>query len=266
MPRLATIAALVQREYLINRSYRFALVLDVAFGFLNLVVFFYISRTFGGGSTQRLSGASNYFEFAAVGIALSLVIQTAVLRIGQRMREEQLTGTLEALAAQPISASELAIGLAGFDILFATARATLYLVIAGVFFSVDLSRADWLGFAAMLASIAVAMMSVGIVLAAGVLVLRRAELLGVVVTLALSTLGGAVFPVGVLPSWLDPITSIIPTRFAFEGVRRALFSGGGWGGDAGALLGLSALAFPLAFLAFAGALALAKRRGSLGTY
>ncbi len=258
--------ALVGREYMINRSYRLTLPLDIFFGFLNLIIFFFISKTFHGGASAGLAGAPDYFAFASVGIALGLVIQTASVRIAHRMREEQLTGTLEALVAQPIRGSELSIGLAGFDVVFAMARATLYILVAWLFLGVDLSRASWLGFSLVLLCAGTAMAAIGIVLAAGVLVFKRAELAGLMVTLALSTLGGAAFPVRVLPDWLDPIVRVVPTRFAFDGVRHALFRGTGWSGDAGALLLISAVSLPVAFLVFNGALELAKRRGSLATY
>ena len=37
-----------------------------------------------------------------------------------------------------------------------------------------------------------------------------------------------VFPLGVLPGWLEFMGKLLPTRFAFDGVRAALFEGAAW--------------------------------------
>src|SRR4051812_16673003 len=112
--------ALIRRDVQITRSYRLTFVMDIVFAFLNLAVFFYISRTFNNAPTVDLNGAPTYFAFAAVGIALTSVIETASVGLGRRVREEQLIGTLEALMTQPITLVEFSFGIAGFPFLFAT--------------------------------------------------------------------------------------------------------------------------------------------------
>ena len=146
-------------------------------------------------------------------------------------------------------------------------RATLYIIIADFFLGADFSHASWLGFAVVLVVTGASMGAIGIVLAAAVLVLKRAELLSVLVMLAISTFGGAVFPVSVFPDWLENITRIIPARYAFDGVRAALFRGDGWAGDAALLASIAAVTLPVSLLAFSAALTFAKRRvSSLAIY
>jgi ABC-2 type transport system permease protein len=77
---------------------------------------------------------------------------------------------------------------------------------------------------------------------------------------------GAVFPVSVLPGWLQPLGEVVPTRFAFDGLRAALFEGGGWHGDVLALVLFAAVALPLATALFRAALSWSKRTGSLAKY
>jgi len=266
LPRPRIVHALVRRDYLVGRSYRLSLVLDPFFGVLNLLVYYFITKTFPQATTVALGGAPSYFAFAAVGVALSLVVQEASYRVASRVREEQLTGTLEALVAQPITAFELSLGMAGFYLLFAMMRAALYLTVAGVWLGVDFGEADWLGFAAMLAATAAAMLGIGIALAALVLLLRRAEVVVGIVTLLLALAGGAFFPVEVLPGTLQSISAVVPSRFAYDGVRSALFEGQGWAGDAARLMLFAIAGLPLAVLAFKGALLRAKKRGTLATY
>jgi ABC-2 type transport system permease protein len=264
--RLGVVRTLVRRDYLVSRSYRAALVLDLLFGVINLMIYFFISRTFQSTSPRELAGAPTYFAFASVGVALNLVVQVASIQVMRRVREEQLTGTLEAVVAQPITPVELSFGLAGFHYFFAMGRALLYIALIGTIFRVDLSGADWPAFLLVLIAAAFAMSAIGIALAAVVLLFRRADAFVQLVVLALGVGGGAFFPVGVLPGWLQPVARILPTRFVFRGVRSALFGGDAWQLDTVWLLLFSVLAVPVAIAAFGGALELAKRQGSLATY
>jgi len=137
LPRLGVIAALVRRDYLVQRSYRLAFVLDLFYGIANLLVFYFISQTFTDVTTADLSGAPSYFAFASIGIAITIVLQAASGGLAHRIREEQLTGTLEALTAQPITVPELSFGLAAFRWLrFTPARA------AGKF-EIEKTDAEW---------------------------------------------------------------------------------------------------------------------------
>jgi ABC-2 type transport system permease protein len=265
LPRLEVVRALIRRDYSVSRSYRVSFVLDVFFGVVTLLIYFFISRTFEDATTRDLGGAPSYFAFAAVGVALNLVIQSATARLIQRVREEQLTGALEILVAQPVTTTELALGMAGFHFVFAVLRAVFYLLIAGFFLKADLSDADWGGFAAMLLATAVAMACIGIALSALVLVIKRADLPAALILLALALLGGAFFPVTVLPGWLQPVTEVLPTTLAFSGVRAALYRGEGWSADALELALLSVVALPLAIAIFRAALWFARRDGSLSS-
>ncbi|MGZ4402774.1 MAG: hypothetical protein ACXVRI_07990, partial [Gaiellaceae bacterium] len=98
------IAAIVRRDFQLARSYRLAFALDLLLGLANLILYFFISRTFTGvGRTAELNGAPSYFAFALVGIVMTVVMTAANTSLGMRIREEQLTGTLEALVVQPLN-------------------------------------------------------------------------------------------------------------------------------------------------------------------
>lgn len=227
LTRPHAIYALIRRDWRIMRSYRTALVSDLVFGCLNLVVYYYISRTVKVSVRGGLDGAPNYFAFVAVGVSLSIVLQAATTGVSRRLREEQLTGTLEALYAQPISATEVALGLAGFPFLFAIIRAFLYLLIAGLLLGLSFAHCAWVGLFASFLVTGLALGTIGMALAALVLVFKRAETVGTLAIFGMCLLGGAFFSAHVLPHWARPLAEIVPTRFAFSAARGALF-GGEW--------------------------------------
>jgi ABC-2 type transport system permease protein len=266
VPRLGVIAALVRRDYLVQRSYRLAFILDLFYGIINLLVFYFISQTFGHDTSADLNGAPSYFAYASIGIAITIVLQAASGGLAHRLREEQLTGTLEALTAQPITTPELAFGLAAFQFGFGMIRAAFYLLLSALMFGVSFTNADWVGFTTVLIASGAALAGIGVFLGAMVLVMKRGEALTGAITFAMGLVSGAYFPIDVLPSWLQPLGSIVPTRFAYDGLRAAIFQGEGWGGDALALVAFAAVGLPLGVWCFGRALLHSRRAGTISQY
>ena len=259
------LGALIRRDFSIARSYRAAFALDILFGVLNLIVFYYISETLALRS-GNLGGAPTYFAFASVGIVLTVVMQAAANGIVVRVREEQLTGTLEILVMQPLTSTQLAFGLTGFPFAFGLVRAAFYVPFAGLFLGLDLPHANVLGFLSILAASGIVMSSIGIAMAAVVLVFKQGTALAAVITFGLGLLSGALFPRSLLPEWLEMIGDVLPTRFALDGLRSALFEGVGWQDELIALLVTALLLVPLSIWFFSAMLRVVKRAGSLSQY
>jgi ABC-2 type transport system permease protein len=266
VPRWGAVAAIIRRDFLVARSYRLPFVLDAFYGFLELAVYFFISRTFHDISSAQLQGAPSYFAFAAAGIVVAVIVAAAAFAIARQVREEQLTGTLEALIAQPLTTIEICLGLAGFPLLSAFIRAAAYLAVAGVWMNLDISQTSWPGLVLILFVTGTSLSVLGILSGAVVLVIKRGEVLAAMLLFGVTLLCGSVFPISVLPDWLEAIGKVLPLRFAFDGARAALFRGDGWGGDFLVLLGFSVIGFGVAIAIFDRALHFGRRAGSLGQY
>jgi ABC-2 type transport system permease protein len=264
--RWHAISAIVRRDYHITRSYRLAFGLDLVFGIANLLLYYFISRTFGPAGGASLDGAPSYFAFAVVGIVVIVVVQAASTALAVRIREEQLTGTLEALVVQPITSLELCVGLAGFPFVFALLRAVVYIAVAAALLDVPVGPADWPGAGLVLLTAGIALTSLGIALGAVVLVLKKGDVLASLAIFVLGLVGGALFSISVLPGWLQPVAKVVPTRFALDGLRSALYRGSDWGTDAAILALFAAVTFPVAVWIFDRALRFAERTGSLAQY
>jgi ABC-2 type transport system permease protein len=262
---VTTFAALGRRDFLLTSSYRTAVVFDVGWGTIQVLLYFFISRVVGLSPSADLGAAPSYFAFALAGILMSLIVSSATSDIGSRLREEQLTGTLELLVAQPLRGVELALGTATFPFVYAVVRVWLYLLIAVAGLGLSTSHTDWLGVVVLLVLGGLAFVGLGIAAAAVTLVFKRAAVVDAAI-FAMTFVSGALFPLSVLPGWLRPIGKVMPTRPAFEGLRHALFGGGGWGLDALVLGAIAIVAIPVAVLLFDAALTHAKRRGTLAQY
>lgn len=260
------VAAFMRRDLANVRSYRFPFVLDAFFGILQLAVYYFLSKTFGDVGSAELNGAPNYFAFAAVGVVISLVIESSVQGVAERVRQGQVSGSLEALLAQPVSAFQLCLALTAFPFAFAVARGTVYLIVAGFFMGLDLGDADWIGLGVMFFTIAAALVGIGVIAGAVVLVFKRGEAITGMLVFGMTLITGAVFPVSALPDWLEAVGSVLPLSFAFDGARDALFQGSGWEPEALALGGFALVALPAGVWIFAQALGAVRKAGTLGQY
>jgi ABC-2 type transport system permease protein len=163
---------------------------------------------------------------------------------------------------QERSTFRFAVALAGFPFLFAIVRAAGYIAIADLWLGLGISDPDWIGALALLAVSGVALVAVGIVLSAIVVAVGQGAQISQVAVFALGFLGGAYFPLALLPGWLRALSYATPTRYALQGLRAALF-GDQWAGQLVVMAVFTALALPLALAAFRAALGMTIRRGTL---
>lgn len=261
---MTAVVALIRRDALIAGSYRLAFTFDLAWGAVDLLLYYFLSRVVGEGAD--LDGAPSYFAFAVAGVLVALVVSSATAEIGARIRDEQLTGTLEVLVAQPLAPWRLAAGYAGFPFLFAVARVGLYLLVAALALDLATAGADWVGVGAMLVLSGLAFTGLGIVAAAVTIVVKRGSAVVDAAVFAMTFVSGALFPVSLLPGWLEPLGRVMPTKPAFDGMRAALLAGTGWSDDALVLAGVSAVLLPVSLCVFAAALRHARRRGTISQY
>jgi ABC-2 type transport system permease protein len=260
------VVALVRRDRLIVTSYRLSFVLELFHGIVGLALYYFISKTFDGFSSSDLGAAPTYFSYAAVGIIMGGVLDATSSGVGYRIRDEQVTGTLEAVSTAPVTSLDLCLGLMGFPFFFASARAAFYLVVAAILMGLDVGSTSWTGIVLVFLATGAAMAPIGILAGAAVLVMKRGQLISGTLVFLMSILAGMVFPVSVLPNGLEALSALIPLRYAFDGARQALFAGTGWEGDVLALVAFAVVLWPLSVLLFGKAGAWARRAGSLSEY
>ncbi|WP_410818062.1 ABC transporter permease [Micromonospora sp. 050-3] len=259
---LGMVLSLIRRDLGDPRQFRLPLLLDLAFGVVNLVVFLFISRVLTPSVGTDLARSPSYFDFVAVGITFLLVLQAASTQLTSRVIREQRNGTLELLAAQPVPVWALAIGTAGYPFLFVLLRSGVYLTILGTVLGLRTEHADWWGVLVVLVAGSAAMMGVGIALAAFTIAVGHGDGAARLFVVGLAFVSGTYFPVSELPGPLPALTVVLPSRIALDGLRSAL-AGGEWAATAGALLATTVLLLPAASWAFGRALRIAARRGTL---
>src|SRR4029079_12789108 len=150
-------------------------------------------------------------------------LMSATADITNRIREEQLTGTLELLCVQPVRTWQLGYGTASFPIAFALVRAAAYLVIAVVALDLPTDSTDWPGVTAMLLTASLAFAPIGVLGAAATIVFKRGGTIAGLLVFAMTFVSGALFPLSLLPEWLQPIGRAMAARVAVARLPRATY-------------------------------------------
>jgi ABC-2 type transport system permease protein len=141
---------------------------------------------------------------------------------------ERWEGTIEYTFMAPLSRPIHLFGMGLFAIAYGVIRAVLLFAVVALFFSLQLSNAN---FAAALVVLIVASISfIGIGMMTAVLPLispEKGTQLGFVAQGILLVVSGVYYPVSVLPEWMQWLAKISPATYALDGIRDAILNGAG---------------------------------------
>lgn len=270
MTFLRRLGAFLHRDFRLELSYRFSLVLHYAGLTAHVLTFFYIGKLFHVEQSAWLKPyGGSYFPFVLLGIAFSGFLGFGLSGFSSALRIEQYSGTLESLLATPTPAWQVAL-LTTFSGYASTLLETsVYLGAGWALAGLDLSKARWtVAFIVLLLAVS-AFSAIGILAGSFILVFKRGDPINWLIGTLSQFLGGVYFPVAILPKWLYRIARLLPVTYGLEALRRAILEGAGWAdvsGSLAALAGFSLVGWPLALLAFQGALGAARRRATLSHY
>ena len=263
------IGAFIWRDLLIAWSYRLAFVTDVVSIAAQAFLFSLIGQLVDPAQLPEYGGAqTTYMEFVSIGIVMSLVITLLLDRVGNAIRGEQMTGTLESLLTTPTRTATIQIGSAAFEFLWVPIRAAVFLLVISLGFGLDFHADGVLPAVVVLLAFVPFVWGLGLVAAGMILTFRRAAGATAVGTL-LGLASGAFFPIELLPDWIEWVMAVNPIAITLDGIREALLGGSGWGDVGSSLLvlaPLSALSLAIGVTAFRLALRRERRLGTLGLY
>jgi ABC-2 type transport system permease protein len=261
--------ACLLRDYRTDRSYLAAFVLGFFGSIVSLALFFYLARLVDPGTIDDPAAAKNgYFTFVVIGLAVFDVLQALLTSIPSRVRQDQLTGALEALFTTRAHPSAIALGYGLYDLLRAVAETLLFLAVALIVFGLDLTL-SWNGIATAVLALGLMLIlfaAVGVAAAGLVIAFKRVQAPISVAVGAVALLGTVYFPASTLPSFLESVAQATPLTWGLSVIRAALT-----GTDVKewqlVLLALAAAAaIPLAVGVIELAVRRTKRQGTLNVY
>jgi ABC-2 type transport system permease protein len=264
---LTKIWAFLVRDVLSDLSYRFAFVLQFGGMFFAVAVFFYASRMVDP-ATAGLNGVQP-FPWLVVGIAFQLYFSTALYSFSEKVRSEQVTGTLEAMLVSPTPTSVVLFSSTAWDFTWGALRLAVYLASAVFVFGVKLNVASPLALAAGIALTLLSSAGIGMISASFILYFKRGDPINFLLSMGTTFFGNVVFPSTLLPHPIQWISDWLPMSWSLHVVRGALLSGASFrdvAGPIGRLAILTAVLVPAGLLGADIAIRKAKREGSLVQY
>jgi ABC-2 type transport system permease protein len=255
------------RDLLIAKTYRSPFIFDLIQALIGATMFFYAARFVDSPQLRNsLPQAGGYFAFALVGFIFFDYLSVAMDTFDQSLIEARDSGTLEHLLVTQTSLPVMLAGSAIYPFLITTIRIGVYILWGALLFHFPLGSANWLSVIAVLAASLLAFSGLGILSASYLLLFKRGNPAKWLLVGLWGIAGGMLFPVSILPDWLQFVAKLNPMTHALNAMRAALL------GDAtisqlfspiGILLVFAAVLLPLSILVFSWTLNRTKATGTL---
>lgn len=273
VPALGKAWAFVWKDFLVEVSYKSAFLLQVGGVVFSVGIWFFFAGFLQDNLSKGLTDLTggNLFAYILFGVAPYSYQQVSLTAFAHRFREEQVTGTLEAMLVCPTRTPLVIFGSALFDFIFTSLRVVLYILVGLAFASFTTRpialHAAGAPAALLIFSLMVATsVGIGIMAAAFVMYFKKGEVLVTLISSASALLGGVFFPTGALPGSIQPFSRLLPISWTTDGVRRALLTGEGVGSLAvhiEVLFLFAVVLLPAGLIVFRMALKGARRDGTL---
>lgn len=256
-----------RRDLSIARTYRIAFLFEAVEALFGVAMFYYVARFVDSPQLRNaLPQSESYFTFSLIGFVFLDYLNAAMDSFDRSLMEARDTGTLEHLLVTQTSLPVILAGSAIYPFVASTLRIAVYVAWGAVLFGFPLREANWLAVAAVLIATLLAFSGLGILSASYLVLFKRGNPAKWLFLGISSVTGGMLFPISILPDWLQLVARLNPVTYALNAMRAALLSGAGFHAvwrPLLVLLLLSAVLLPLSMAVFAWALRRTKTTGTL---
>lgn len=256
-----------RRDLSIARTYRIAFLFEAVEALFGVAMFYYVARFVDSPQLRNaLPQSESYFTFSLIGFVFLDYLNAAMDSFDRSLMEARDTGTLEHLLVTQTSLPVILAGSAIYPFVASTLRIAVYVAWGAVLFGFPLREANWLAVAAVLIATLLAFSGLGILSASYLVLFKRGNPAKWLFLGISSVTGGMLFPISILPDWLQHVARLNPVTYALNAIRAALLSGAGFHAvwrPLLVLLLLSAVLLPLSMAVFAWALRRTKTTGTL---
>lgn len=217
--------AFIKRDFQIETSYRLNFMMMTVNSILPLVLFFFISKMIDPEAESLKKYGGNYFAFVIVGLAFYQYFQRALTAYSKQIQRDQVTGCLESMLGTQTEPHISILLSTLYSMLFSSFH--LFIVFFGgyLFFDFKLDQINFLStFVVFFLSLCV-FLSFGLLSAASIILFKKGDPLGWLLINTNMVVGGAFFPVGVMPEWLQRFASIVPAKYSLDALRLTMIKG-----------------------------------------
>lgn len=268
MARVAKLYSLLYlRGFKIWASYKTSLFLTFVGWLLPVFTYYFVGTSLGEKFVSSI-GVADYTAFVVIGLAFQGYISAVVGTLSQRLRNEQLYGTIEFFFLSPTGVFGLLIYSIMWGLILNTVNVVVTLSVgAGLGVDYVLSGvpgATIIVVLLIISSVGIAMMSAGTVM-----VIKQGDPVSFFFATFTALIAGTVFPVSAFPTLLRLVADAVPLTWALDGLRDTLLLGYSIPQVAGIiwiLLAFDVVTVPLGYLVFRVCFNHVRSKGTLLEY
>jgi ABC-2 type transport system permease protein len=216
-PTPSIAVAFLRMDAIEEFSYPMSLILSELGTVLPVLVSFFIGDLVG----ESAEVGNDYFTFAVLGLAISAMMQGALSGFGGNLQRALNRGSLETLLVEPVPWTFLPFAMNLWHTMMGILEGALIMLL-GLLLGANYLSGGWWRFLVLVVLGILACTAIGIVSAAILVISKRSKPFLTLYGMAASLLGGALFSVDQLPSWLQPLAYAIPHTYVINASRAVL--------------------------------------------
>jgi ABC-2 type transport system permease protein len=260
------VSAVITKDFRTAISYRVGFVSGVIAAFWSLIAFRFVSKLVNTG--QFAGSTVAYFRFTVIGLVFAAILEPSAIGTSTSTRNEQVQGTLEYMASQPVRRIYLGLSWSAYGLLQSMAIAVVVLLLTiPIGFSV--SHVNVLVVLSVIILSILVFAAVGNAGSAIVIVFQQGATVVAGVLSIIGVISGTLFPITELPKWLQFFSHLSPLTYALEALRSATLDNQphtSYVTDLLVLVGFAVVLLPLSAWVLEQAFRMAQRRGTLSTF
>lgn len=264
------ILAIFKRDLLTATSYRLAFISQFILPLFAVMSFFFISKLLGDTPLVGLNQfGGEYFPFVLIGIVFTTYTSIFLSNVVSTIRRGQTMGTLELVLTSRTGLGTYIVGSSAYSLLQGSVVIVLFSLLGVFVFGVNFQSTNFTAVILVLVLSMATMIGLGIMAGSFVLVYKQGDPFSLIINSGAFMLSGVVYPVAVLPGWLQAGSLVLPHTYALEALRLAVLQGASipqLSSQLGALALFAVGSISAAYLVFTYAVRRAKVDGSLAQY
>jgi ABC-2 type transport system permease protein len=261
--------AFVRRDFRIESGYKASFIMRIVESMMLLVLFYFLGELISPRSMALGGYGDRYFPFAIIGLAFARYFDTTLRMFSESIRLAQVTGCLEAMLSSQTGCVTVVLMSSLYGLISGAVQLLLILVAGVVAFSVDLSRMNVPATLLVLLLSIMTFVAFGVLSAATVVWLKKGDPITWILGGFGSIVGGAYFPIDVMPAWMQKVSSLIPITYSLDALRLTMLKGHSVIMVANPLTKLAVIAavlLPASVALFAAAVRKGRKEGTLMQY
>jgi ABC-2 type transport system permease protein len=267
---LCKAGAFIRRDFSIESGYQAAFVMGLVESIMLLVILHFIGQLIPVRASASLGRfGRGYFPFALVGVAFARYFDLTLRMFSESIRTAQVTGCLEAMLSSQTGAVTVVMMSSFYSLISGALQLVMILAGGVLLFGVDLRAMNVPAtLLVLLFSIAI-FVGFGVLSASAIVWLKKGDPITWLLGGMGSILGGAYFPIDVMPAWMQKLSFVIPIRYSLDALRLTMLKGASLVSVARpivTLLVMTVILLPASAFLFTAAVRRGRKEGTLMQY